>query len=228
MASKRSRKMKRSSRRTKARKGTRGTMRSFSALAPPRYEKKFLDTNLSAALGEFATGGVVQATYCVMASGAGNGQRIGNRITVTNINAHLNIMSGISNSNPGMNNTIVRVILGIDKQANGAAPDVGDVLQTASPYSFRNMYTLNRFVILKDKLLALNPQASDASYTGQHSRVLKFSWKGQLPVLYSDTTASIGVIESNNIFMLVIADRAATAAQLDGAFGTVRIKYTDA
>jgi len=228
MASKRSRKTKRSARRVKARKGTRGTMRSFSALAPPRYEKKFLDTNLSAGMGEFSTSGVRQADFAIMASGSGNGQRIGNRITVTNINAHLNIQSGISASNPGMNNTVVRVIMGIDKQANGASPDVLDVLQTASPYAFRNMYTLNRFVILKDKLLALNPQASDASYTGQVSRVLKFSWKGQLPILYSDTTASISVIESNNIFLLVIADRAATGGQLDGAFGTVRIKYTDA
>jgi len=231
MASKRSRKSKRSSRRTRStkRRAVTGRMRSFSALAPPKYEKKFLDTGLSAGMAEFSTSGVTQQDFVVMASGSGNGQRIGNRITVTNINAHLHVYTGTNASNPGLDNTTVRVIMGIDKQCNGASTSVLDVLQSASPYAFRNMYTLNRFVILKDKFFVINPQVYVSTpNVSQVGRPLKFSWKGQLPILYSDSTASITNIESNNIFLLVISDRSATAGQQDGAFGTVRVKYTDA
>lgn len=232
MASKRSRKTKRSSRRASSskRRAVPGKMRSFSALAPPRYEKKFIDTALNAAMKEFNMAGVVQNDFVVMASGSENGKRIGSQITVTNINAHLDLITGTSPTNPGLDNTCVRVILGIDKQANGAATAVGDVLQSASPYAFRNMYTLNRFIILKDKLFDINPTVytTTGPNVAQNGRVLKFSWKGQLPILYSGATASITEIKSNNIFLLVIADRTATPLQTDGALGIVRVKYTDA
>jgi len=229
MASKRSTKRSRSKKRgTKRVRVRRGTMRSFSALAPPRYEKKFKDTPTSAAMLEFSTSGVVQNSFVTMASGSDNGERIGNRITVTNINAHLLAVTGTSNTNPGLENTVVRVILGIDKQCNGANTVVGDVLQSASPFSFRNMFTLNRFIILKDKLFVMDPKIYMASNSGQVGRILKFSWKGQLPIMYSDATATIGNIETNNIFLLVITDRSATAGQTDGVVGTVRVKYTDA
>jgi len=211
-------------------KARRGTMRSFSALAPPRYEKKFKDTALSAAMLEFSTAGVVQNSFVTMAGGSDNGERIGNRITVTNINAHMLAVTGTSATNPGLDNTVVRVILGIDKQCNGANTAIGDVLQSASPYAFRNMFTLNRFVILKDKLFVLDPKVytTTGPNVSQVGRVLKFSWKGQLPIMYSDNTATIGNIESNNIFLLVVTDRTATAGQTDGMVGTVRVKYTDA
>jgi len=210
-------------------KPRRGTMRSFSALAPPRYEKKFKDTPLNAAMLEFSTAGVVQNSFVTMQGGSDNGERIGNRITVTNINAHLCAITGTNASNPGLDNTVVRVILGIDKQCNGANTVIGDVLQSASPYAFRNMYTLNRFVILKDKLFVMDPQVYVSTpNVSQVGRVLKFSWKGQLPIMYSDNTASIGNIETNNIFLLVVTDRTATAGQTDGMVGTVRVKYTDA
>jgi len=209
-------------------KARRGTLRSFSALAPPRYEKKFKDTATSAAMLEFATAGVVQNSFVTMASGSGNGERIGNRITVTNVNAHLLAVTGTSNTNPGLDNTVVRVILGIDKQCNGANTAIGDVLQSASPYSFRNMYTLNRFVILKDKLFVMDPTIYMATNSGQVGRILKFSWKGQLPIMFSDATATISNIETNNLFLLVVTDRTATAGQTDGIVGTVRVKYTDA
>lgn len=224
-STKRCRSKKRSTKRVRVR---RGTMRSFSALAPPRYEKKFKDTATSAAMLEFATAGVVQNSFVTMASGSDNGERIGNRITVTNINAHLLAVTGTSNTNPGLDNTVVRVILGIDKQCNGANTVVADVLQSASPYAFRNMFTLNRFIILKDKLFVMDPKIYMATNSGQVGRILKFSWKGQLPIMYSDATASIGNIETNNIFLLVISDRTATAGQTDGIVGTVRVKYTDA
>lgn len=230
MASKRSRKSKRSTRRTRStkRRMVPGKMRSFSALAPPRYEKKFLDTDTSAAIKQFESTGSVQADFVVMANGTANGSRVGSQITVTNINAHLDVVTGTNGSNPGIAHTPVRIILGIDKQANGAAPAVLDVLQTASPYSFRNMYTLNRFIILKDKLFDMNPILYVSTpNVGECGRIFKFSWKGQLPVLYSGATASITEIKSNNIFLLVISDRDGYNTD-DGVQGTIRIKYTDA
>jgi len=230
MASKRSRKSKRSTRRghSSKRRAVVGRMRSFSALAPPRYEKKFLDTATSSAVRQFESNGSVQADFVVMAQGTANGTRIGSQITVTNINCHLDVVTGTNASNPGVAHTPVRIILGIDKQANGAAPAVLDVLQTASPYSFRNMYTLNRFIILKDKLFDMNPILYvSAPNVGENGRILKFAWKGQLPILYSGTTASITEIKSNNVFLLVISDRDGYDTE-DGVQGTLRIKYTDA
>jgi len=231
MASKRSRKSKRSTRRGRStkRRSVVGRMRSFSALAPPRYEKKFVDSATSAAIRQFESLGSVQADFVVMAQGTANGARIGSQITVTNINCHLDVVTGTNGSNPGVAHTPVRVILGIDKQANGAAPAVLDVLQTQTPYSFRNMYTLNRFIILKDKLFDMNQNlyTTTGPTVGENGRILKFAWKGQLPILYSGSTASITEIKSNNIFLLVISDRDGYDTE-DGVQGTVRIKYTDA
>jgi len=80
-----------------------------------------------------------------------------------------------------------------------------------------------------DKLFVMDPQVYVSTpNVSQVGRVLKFSWKGQLPIMYSDATASIGNIETNNIFLLVVTDRSATAGQTDGMVGTVRVKYTDA
>jgi len=208
-----------------------GKDRSFSALAPPKYEKKFLDTSLSAAMNQFATAGVIQSDFVLMTNGAENGKRIGDRINVTNINCHLTISAAGATASLGSNSTVARVILGIDKQANGAVTAVTDVLQSADPYAFRNMFTLNRFVILKDKLLTINMAAVTGSYWGEVARVLKFSWKGNLPILYSGTGATISQVKSNNIFLLVVCDRSGSAPDgtyIDGVDGIVRIKYTDA
>jgi len=208
-----------------------GTTRSFSALAPPRYEKKFLDTQVSAAMNQYNTAGVCQSNFVLMDNGTGNGARIGDRITVTNINCHLTLSAAGATAALGSNSTVARVILGIDKQANGAVTAVTDVLQSADPFAFRNMFTLNRFVILKDKLVTINMQAVTGSYWSEVGRVLKFAWKGQLPIMYSGTGATIAQVKSNNIFLLVVCDRTGSAPDvtyIDGLDGVIRIKYTDA
>lgn len=213
-----------------------GTMRSFSALAPPRYEKKFLDTDINASMKFFSTNGIVQNDFTLISTGAANGQRVGSQVTVTNINAHIDVTTGTNSGSPGLGNTVVRVILGIDKQCNGANTAVTDVLQTASPNSFRNMFTLNRFIILKDKVFTLNPQVwASTPNVSEVGRYLKFAWKGQLPILYAAQAGGstvIGEVKSNNIFLLVISDRdgysAGVSPTIDGCAGKVRIKYTDA
>jgi len=199
-------------------------MRSFNAVVP-RYEKKFLDSPVYIVS---ATAGSIQADFNGLAQGSAAGQRVGNRVNLTNFNLHAECAAGTKIRNEASTH---RIILFIDKQCNGAAPAVTDILQTASVYSFRNMYTLDRFVILKDKLFTLNANAPGSSATTlqlENSRVIKMSWKGNLPIFYSGIGSGVGNISSNNVGLLYICDTANQAGDAQGMVGTARVKYTDA
>jgi len=232
--------------------------RSQSFYAGPRaaFEKKFIDTNQQMIM---MAGGEIQGNFFNCAQGNTPRQRIGNKITVTNINIRGLITSGSNNADANTANECptFRVIIGIDKQANGALPSIFSAASTetgilqgpngnpppggapvgyAAPLAFRNMYNLERFVILKDKLIST--RCASIGTTGA-SRIdtavpFKFSWKGMLPVLYAANSPPLGDvadIRSNNLFVALIPDRvpAGAASSANGTFElTCRVKFIDA
>lgn len=232
--------------------------RSQTFYAGPRsaFEKKFLDSSKQMIA---ATGGAIEADFFNCAQGNTPRNRIGNKITVTNINIRGILNSGSNNADSTTANECptFRVIIGIDKQANGAAPGIYSAAPTetgilqgptggpppggapagyAAALSFRNMYNLERFVILKDKLICTRAAGigSASSLRIDASTPFKFSWKGMLPVLYAADSPPLGNvsdIRSNNLFVALIPDKvpAGAPSSANGTFElTTRVKFIDA
>lgn len=202
-------------------------MRSFNATSS-RYEKKYFDTEVT--LASNATTAAFVPTLNGIAQNTDPFGRVGKQITVTNVNCHLKLTSGQAPATTAAGQ--YRVILGIDKQSNGAAPLITDILSSAplatiSPNSFRNMFTLDRFVILKDKLVTLNRWSTNGTGAYEGSKVFKLSWKGAVPVMYKDTGATVSSVTSNNFFLLMLANTTAGGGASEQLVGVARIKYTD-
>ena len=188
---------------------------------PNSFEKKFKATNVSNTADVSA--GTVFSSLNLVAQGTGENNRIGNKMTVRNVNIY-----GLANMDDqgtgafGSGN--LRVILFIDKQCNGASAAVLDILETATLTSFRNMDQLDRFTILKDKVFPVPCRAANALHTDTGNRYWKMSKKCNVDIQYSSTTGVITEVKSNNIGLLYISDNAAVNA---GNPANVRIKYTD-
>lgn len=246
MARKSSRKSRKSSRKSHKRptgKYTAGRSRSFYAGPRDVFEKKFLD--LATQVTTVTSGGSVNANYFGCRQGNSPITRIGNKITVTNINMRGLISSGSKNDDATVANECpaFRIIIGIDKQCNGAVPAIfaadhtgilqGIVTNTyADCLAYRNMYNLDRFIILKDKLICSRTGGyGNAAAVKIDTHIpFKFSWKGMLPVMYNADTGNITDVRSNNLFVAVIADKNATTATSTNPTceWMTRIKYIDA
>ncbi len=103
---------------------------------------------------------------------------------------------------------IVRLIMYIDKQTNGAQAAVTDILEASDILSFRNLANTNRFTVLCDKVVTMNiPAGSGNGTTYKHpsmERWVNIYKKVNVPIEYSGVTGVITEIESNNIGILMI------------------------
>lgn len=191
-------------------------------------EKKWIDLTVAATVvTNDGTGGISSwttgGTMNVIATGTGESQRVGRKVTLKNIYLHGELVLP-STSSVTLCTDQFRMIVFIDKQANGVIAGVTDVLQTASINSFRNLANQERFVILKDKYYDINASTTSnaTTTTGGHSYHIKMYKKLDLPIEYSGTNGTIGEIKSNNLVMLCISRTGSCTFQY-----TARIRYTD-
>lgn len=182
-------------------------------------EKKYQDVDIDS-VGVAVAGTFLNTDNFVrIGQGTTKNTRLGNKINVCNFNIHGTVGLPASATQVG---TVVRIIVGIDKQTNGAATAVTDVLEFAEYDSFRSMDSVDRFKILKDKWVTVNPNLLSAA-GGDITRVFKFNFKNMnWPVHYSGTTGAITEIRSNSVFVLCIASTA--QAVIDAQ---TRIKFYD-
>lgn len=179
---------------------------------PLALEKKFLDTSVLNNVD--VTAGVI-INLALVPQGQTDVTRIGNKITATSIACR-----GLTTQDTATNGTL-RIIVFIDKQANGAAAAVTDILETANFASFRNLDNVDRFDILVDDYHTINAMntGSGSEYFWQYYKKL------DVPIHFSGATGAITELRSNNIGILYISSIAAlNAAQLGGV---ARLRYTD-
>lgn len=172
-----------------------------------------------------ATGNIVLSTVNNVAAGTGESERIGRRITIKSISirleAFLSNTTVVTNTDDG-----VRIIVYHDKQCNGAAAAVTDILQSATYLAYNNLSNKNRFRILADKFIDISAQAG--AYTGSAAafatvgKTRSMYMKCNMPVEFSSTTGAITEIASNNIGILCISSKARLNVN-----GNVRIRYAD-
>ncbi len=178
-------------------------------------ELKFLDGTVA---DDAENGGlIVQDSMCKIAQGITESARIGRVIHIKRLTIDFGGFLK-STSNGAQNGDVIRIIVFLDKQSNGAAPAVTDILETAVHNSFYNLANVpSRFKILHSKFITLNSlsgQGNGTAWTFER-KTWRYRWnkKCNIPIHYDLTTAVIGALTANNVGILVISS-GATATTL--------------
>lgn len=197
----------------------------YGRYAGKEGELKFFDSTTSATVS--GSGATVNSLNQIP-QGVTEQERVGRKCTVKSIWWRYTIVlpeqDAVATPADG---DVVRTIIYLDKQANGAAATVTDILESANWKQFRNLANQMRFQVLMDRNHDINymGMASDgAGIVSQSQVILGFTWyhKCNIPIEFSSTTGVIGEIRSNNIGILLIsANGVATLAS------NVRLRFSD-
>lgn len=195
---------------------------NYGRYSPMGTELKFLDTSFNQTTVA-ATGNIVLTSVNLVPQGVTESTRIGRKCTLRAISfryvVQLKPTTNTNNTDDGL-----RVIVYWDKQCNGTAAAVTDILRTADYLSYNNLANKERFRILKDQFVDLHSTAgggSTASF-GEIGFTKQMHLKCNIPIEFSGVTGAITEIRSNNIGVLLISDSADVSCE-----GLVRIRYSD-
>ena len=185
-------------------------------------EVKFLDTTADNLTPPVT--GVLVSSLNVIPQGVGESERLGRKVTLRAL--YIRCQFRISDADSAADGfRILRMLVYQDKQTNGAAPAVTDILQTAAFRSFRNLDNTGRFNILHDKYYTKNASSGLATALADTGMLIQTSNQLVMPIEYDATfdTGVISTIRSNNIGVLFISN---IGAHFDVDFHS-RIRYTD-
>lgn len=185
-------------------------------------EFKFFDTNLAFT---FDSTGEVPATgqLCLIPQGVTQSQRVGRRCKIHSIQLrlHYSYDAGTTTYPP-----ILYLYLVQDRQTNGAAAAVTDVLTSATmSIAMINMANSARFRIIKRIVIKMTPQAGIFSTPLDSTAFHDYYKKCSIPLDFSSTTGAITELKTNNLFLL--AGGNATTDDLVALSGTCRLRFSD-
>jgi hypothetical protein len=185
--------------------------RNLSILNAP--ELKALDTAVSLAAD---TTGAVQLLNGIQPGTALN-QRVGRQIQVTHLTYRLactvTAATGVDQFH--------RVLIVLDRQPNGVAPAVNEVIDGGSTSQY-NLSNQKRFAILYDKRYYLNASGEPGS-----GAVLNGEKPVNILVQYNSGVAgTVADLATNSIYMIVLGTIAA-GATAGSVAGSVRLRYYD-
>lgn len=169
-------------------------------------------------------------TFNIIPQGVTESSRVGRKCTIKSLMWRYQISIPSYTSASIQRGDSMRIMIYIDKQANGATAIVRDILETEDIRSFRNMANTQRFTILSDRMHTLNHQALSQAFDSNN-----FSGAGQIlertfyktcnvPIEFGGVTGAIGEIRSNNICMLFITDYVTSQASVTGK---LRMRFSD-
>lgn len=128
---------------------------------------------------------------------------------------------------------LMRMIILMDMQPNGATPLTTDLLMSANPVAQLNLSYRDRFKILIDKVFAFGPYWNTTGATGLSdiiwaeglSRPYKKFIKLNEEVIFQNSTGNISDITSGALYMFWISSNAG----IDGGtfLNSTRVRYSD-
>ncbi len=190
-------------------------------------ELKFHDIDINDSA--IAAGVTVAEDSCVgIAQGVTEITRVGRKCTVRSINWRFNIsMGSLADQTDPPKGDVVRILLYLDKQCNGAAATATQILESADYQSFNNLANKSRFRTLMDRTYVINqPMAqTDGTNTGAYGEqeINDTLFKRvNLPIEYDATTGAITEIKSNNIGVLTISKNGTAVFE-----SKMRIRFSD-
>ncbi len=172
-------------------------------------ELKFHDVDLDDAT--VAAAGTVTASINLIPQGATEKQRIGRKCTIKSIGWKYNPFLVLQQDAADIGNgDVLRVIMYIDRQCNGAAAAVTDILESADYQSFNNLANVGRFQKLIDKSITINRRVAGTDgastvTTPEVNMEKTFYKKCNIPVEFNAATGVIAEIRSNNLGVLLIS-----------------------
>lgn len=147
-----------------------------------------------------------------IAQGDDDHQRDGRRATLASVHVKCLVQTNTINA------ATVRMLLVMDDQCNGQLPQPDDVLADKSNtqlnlVTWRNLDNTNRFKILKDKLVHINPAIGyDTSGTGTQihsnpSQLFEMNVKLNDVVNYSGTGSTVASINDKALYLFLLSDQ---------------------
>lgn len=165
--------------------------------------------------------------------------RVGRKTMQRSIGIKGRIQTEASNGLPA--NTSVaaqqaRMIIFMDMQPNGAAPAVGDLLNSADPASQLNLNNRDRFRIIRDKMYSFGPYYTVSTATqaqgfvgGNQVATIKLYKKCKIETIFNGTNGgTIADITSGAVYMFWIGSAAAGTNSDCNAVVSTRVRYEDA
>lgn len=177
-------------------------------------ELKAVDTVVNQAAD--TTGGVVLLSG--IARGDDINQRAGREVTLRSIECRF---LGRVTAGTGIDQQH-RLLIVYDRQSNGAAPSVADVLVPANVLSPRNLENRRRFKVLYDRYFQLSASGESGS-----EKVFKFYRRLRHPMVFNAGNAgTVSDITSGALYAVILGSQAAgaTAGNINGR---VRVRYED-
>jgi len=160
-----------------------------------------------------------------IAAGTDFTDRIGRKVILKS----LQIRYGIEPTDQIVGVNHMRFLIVYDRQTNGAAPIITDILKASSPFSQMNLNNRDRFQVLWDKVhvqpFAANTATQAVSFgqtvwCGKKYRTLKHE------MIFGGTAATVASIQTGSIYLLAVGTNTATA---DSTFiFNTRIRFIDA
>lgn len=178
-----------------------GAYKAYRYLNP---EQKYVDELLNAAAvsntGTFKD-------MPAMTRGTAVSERMGDQIKMTSMYYKYNVSLGTAATI-----NILRLMVIIDKQPNGARPLPGDILQNTgtnliciSPYNLANN---KRFIILHDEQMSLVASATSQSITGSFYKELDYHTRYN-----TGNTGNVADIETNNLLVYIVSNQTSVSSQ---------------
>lgn len=220
-------KRKRGPRYTYAQKGKALTSGSRSYTTRGRYadsgELKFHDLDINDA-SVAQNGTIIEDSCNTIAQGVTESQRIGRKCTIRAINWRYEfemIPTGPSSDE------VIRLILYLDKQCNGATATITGILESDDFQSFNNLANKSRFTILMDRTVTQNLSGLGGNGTtnifGSSTIIGSFYKKCNIPIEYDSTTGAITEVRSNNLGVLILGKTGGLTV-----FGSkMRLRFSD-
>ncbi len=172
----------------------------------PGGELKFHDLDIDDATIA-SNGTIVSDSVNKIPQGVTEVQRVGRKCFLRSVNWRFNIRLPEGTAVTTTSDT-VRVLLYLDKQANGATAAITDILESDDYQSFNNLANKSRFRTLMDRTYELNTDLSGDGTTVDSPRfnINDSLYKNlAIPVEFDATTGAITEIKSNNIGVLLLS-----------------------
>ncbi len=190
--------------------------------AEPKFHDIAIDDGVVVASGQ------VQAAMLTIAQGDTESQRDGRAINVVSIDTKI-LVQLPTTSVPTETRDVVRFLLILDKQCNGALPSWLDIFESGDFQTHMNLANTKRFRILASRTYTLNAQCGAWDGTGDWFGEVEISdeifIKKNIGIMYDNSATSgvITTIRSNNIVMCTISQ-----SGYAGLYTNTRFRYKDA
>lgn len=117
-------------------------------------------------------------------------------------------------------NTQMRVLLVLDRQSNGVAPGINDILMSSSVASPRNLNNRKRFKIIMDR----NYPLSTAGPANRYDNFYQKDIQTHVQYISSSNTGNIADISTNALYLVHLSDQAVNLPQIGYYF---RLRFID-